>query len=158
MKVSICTTSAYNILSSAKSVVQDLFLLKWNNHRDHTIPFSSVQVFAQSSQECLLRRLHPRGSSSYNANAEGGQESSHPYVPYHNPIQEALDIKPESIKCTFTIGAETHVMVWSGHSTNEQLLLHVKKAYSTTKKMGLDPKCNDTAMLLELKKHKLKAI
>eukprot|EP00804_Cyclotella_cryptica_P011088 CCRYP_013554-RA/>CCRYP_013554-RA protein AED:0.17 eAED:0.17 QI:0/-1/0/1/-1/1/1/0/88 len=56
------------------------------------------------------------------------------------PSQEALDLKPETLKCTLANGSETRVMVWSGHGTNEQFVLHVNKAYSTAKKMGLIPR------------------
>ena len=67
----------------------------------------------------------------------GGEKALIWYVPEHDPIQEALDLKPESLKCTLANGSETRVTVWSGHGTNEQFVLHVNKAYSTACKMGL---------------------
>ena len=67
----------------------------------------------------------------------GGEKAPIRYVPEHDPIQEALDLKPESLKCTLTNGSETRVTAQSGHGTNEQFVLHVNKAYSTACKMGL---------------------
>eukprot|EP00804_Cyclotella_cryptica_P003365 CCRYP_012861-RA/>CCRYP_012861-RA protein AED:0.23 eAED:0.75 QI:0/0/0/1/1/1/2/0/279 len=69
----------------------------------------------------------------------GGEKAPIRYVPDRDPVQEALDLKPETLKCTLANGSETRVTVWSGHGTNEQFVLHVNKAYSTAKKMGLIP-------------------
>ena len=52
------------------------------------------------------------------------------YVTEWDPVQEALELIPESLKCTHTNGSETQVMIWFGHGTNEHFLLHVNKAYS----------------------------
>eukprot|EP00804_Cyclotella_cryptica_P019499 CCRYP_006644-RA/>CCRYP_006644-RA protein AED:0.16 eAED:0.64 QI:0/0/0/1/1/1/2/0/369 len=48
--------------------------------------------------------------------------------------------------------------VWSGHGTNEQFVLHVNKAYSTAKKMGLIPTCDDAEKAYESKKGDWKAV
>eukprot|EP00804_Cyclotella_cryptica_P025382 CCRYP_016509-RA/>CCRYP_016509-RA protein AED:0.41 eAED:0.45 QI:0/-1/0/1/-1/1/1/0/97 len=69
----------------------------------------------------------------------GGKKAPIRYVPDRDPVQEALDLKPETLKYTLANGSETRVTVWSGHRTNEQFVLHVNKAYSTAKKMGLIP-------------------
>ena len=74
-------------------------------------------------QECK------RGSS--------GEKAPIQYVPKWDPVQEALELKPESLKCTLANGSETLVMVWSGYSTNKQFLLHINKAASVAKNMGL---------------------
>jgi hypothetical protein len=81
------------------------------------------------NQECKRRR--------------GGKKAPIHYVLDRDPVQEALDLKPETLKCTLANGSEIRVMVWSGHGTNKQFVLHVNKAYSTAKKMGLIPACND---------------
>ena len=73
----------------------------------------------------------------------GGEKAPIRYVPDRDPVQEALDLKPESLKCTLADGSETRVTVWSGHGTNEQFVLHVNKAYSIAKKMGLISTCDD---------------
>eukprot|EP00804_Cyclotella_cryptica_P029174 CCRYP_005340-RA/>CCRYP_005340-RA protein AED:0.42 eAED:1.00 QI:0/-1/0/1/-1/1/1/0/448 len=74
------------------------------------------------------------------------------YVPDRDPVQEALDLKPETLKCTLTNGSETRVTVWSGHGTNEQFVLHVNKAYRSAKTMGLIPACDDADKAYESKK------
>eukprot|EP00804_Cyclotella_cryptica_P013386 CCRYP_005149-RA/>CCRYP_005149-RA protein AED:0.19 eAED:0.19 QI:0/-1/0/1/-1/1/1/0/100 len=73
----------------------------------------------------------------------GGEKAPIRYVQDLDPVQEALDLKPESLKCTLANRSETRVIVWSGHGTNKQFVLHVNKAYSTVKKMGLIPTFND---------------
>ena len=73
----------------------------------------------------------------------GGKKALIRYVPDRDSVQEALDLKPKTLKCTLANGSEIRVMVWSGHGTNEQFVLHVNKAYSTTKKMGQIPVCDD---------------
>ena len=67
----------------------------------------------------------------------GGEKAPIRYVPERDPVQEALDLKPESLKCTLANGSETRVTVWSGHGTNKQFVLHVNKAYSTACTMGM---------------------
>ena len=49
-------------------------------------------------------------------------------------------------------------MVWSGHGTNEQFVLHVNKAYSTAKKMGLIPACDDAEKAYDSKKGDWKTV
>ncbi len=73
-------------------------------------------------------------------------------MPERDPIQEALDLKPKSLKCTLANGSETRVTVWSGHGTNEQFVLHVNKAYSTAHKMGLLSAYDDAEMAYNSKK------
>eukprot|EP00804_Cyclotella_cryptica_P008193 CCRYP_015127-RA/>CCRYP_015127-RA protein AED:0.45 eAED:0.45 QI:0/-1/0/1/-1/1/1/0/74 len=51
----------------------------------------------------------------------GGEKAPIRYVPDRNPVQKALDLKPETLKCTLANGSETRVMVWSGHGTNKSL-------------------------------------
>eukprot|EP00804_Cyclotella_cryptica_P009398 CCRYP_017338-RA/>CCRYP_017338-RA protein AED:0.10 eAED:0.10 QI:125/-1/0/1/-1/1/1/0/92 len=70
----------------------------------------------------------------------GGEKAPIRYVPDRDPVQEALDLKPETLKCTLANGSETRVTVWSGHGTNKQFVLHVNKAYSTAKTMELIPR------------------
>eukprot|EP00804_Cyclotella_cryptica_P021700 CCRYP_012865-RA/>CCRYP_012865-RA protein AED:0.10 eAED:0.80 QI:0/0/0/1/1/1/3/0/405 len=82
----------------------------------------------------------------------GDEKAPIHYVLDRDPVQEALDLKPETLKCTLANGSETRVMVWSGHGTNEQFVLHVNKAYSTTKKMGLIPACDDAEKAYDSKK------
>eukprot|EP00804_Cyclotella_cryptica_P019135 CCRYP_020878-RA/>CCRYP_020878-RA protein AED:0.08 eAED:0.80 QI:0/0/0/1/1/1/3/0/430 len=82
----------------------------------------------------------------------GGEKALIHYVPDRDPVQEALDLKPETLKCTLANGSETRVTVWSGHGTNEQFVLHVNKAYSTAKKMGLIPTCDDAEKAYDSKK------
>eukprot|EP00804_Cyclotella_cryptica_P002466 CCRYP_019178-RA/>CCRYP_019178-RA protein AED:0.09 eAED:0.81 QI:0/0/0/1/1/1/2/0/443 len=94
------------------------------------------------NQECERRR--------------GGEKAPIRYVPDRDPVQEALDLKPETLKCTLANGSETRVTVWSGHGTNEQFVLHVNKAYSTAKKMGLIPTCDDAEKAYESKKARLR--
>ena len=60
----------------------------------------------------------------------GAEKAPMRYAPEWDPVQEALELKPESLKCTHTDRSETQVMIWSGHGTNEHFLLHVNKAYS----------------------------
>ena len=74
-------------------------------------------------QECKCRR--------------GGEKAPIRYMPEWEPVQEALEVKPESLKCTLMNGSEPRVTVWSGHSTNKPFLLHVNKAASVAKNMGL---------------------
>ena len=80
------------------------------------------------------------------------------YVPDRDPIQEALDLKPQSLKCTLTDGSETRVTIWSGNGTNKQFLFHMNKAYSVTKKMGLIPALADAKEAYDAKKAKLKTV
>ena len=87
----------------------------------------------------------------------GGKKAPIRYVPDRDPVQEALDLKPETLKCTLANGSETRVTVWSGHGTNEQFVLHVNKAYSTAKKMGLIPACDDAEKAYDSKKSDWKA-
>ena len=58
-------------------------------------------------------------------------------MPEWDPVQEALELKPDSLKCTLANGSETQVTVLSGHGTNEQFLLHVNKVASVAINMGL---------------------
>ena len=88
----------------------------------------------------------------------GGEKAPIRYVPERDPIQEALDLKPESLKCTLANGSETRVTVWSGHGTNEQFVLHVNKAYSTSCKMGLLSAHDDAETAYDSKKTELKAV
>eukprot|EP00804_Cyclotella_cryptica_P006309 CCRYP_010148-RA/>CCRYP_010148-RA protein AED:0.43 eAED:1.00 QI:0/0/0/1/1/1/2/0/386 len=88
----------------------------------------------------------------------GGEKAPIRYVPDRDPVQEALDIKPETLKCTLANWSETRVMVWSGHGTKEQFVLHVTKAYSTAKKMGLIPACDDAEKAYESTKGDWKAV
>eukprot|EP00804_Cyclotella_cryptica_P024036 CCRYP_007272-RA/>CCRYP_007272-RA protein AED:0.13 eAED:0.13 QI:0/-1/0/1/-1/1/1/0/100 len=37
----------------------------------------------------------------------GGKKAPIHYVPDRDPVQEALDLKPKSLKCTFVNGSET---------------------------------------------------
>ncbi len=41
----------------------------------------------------------------------GGEKAPIRYVPEQDPVQEALELKPESLKCTLTNGSETRVTV-----------------------------------------------
>eukprot|EP00804_Cyclotella_cryptica_P020566 CCRYP_003405-RA/>CCRYP_003405-RA protein AED:0.22 eAED:0.74 QI:0/0/0/1/1/1/2/0/267 len=84
-------------------------------------------------------KIAPIGLKNQECGAEGVAKAPIRYVPDRDPVQEALDLKPETLKCTLANGSETRVTVWSGHGTNEQFVLHVNKAYSTAKKMGLIP-------------------
>eukprot|EP00804_Cyclotella_cryptica_P014239 CCRYP_005657-RA/>CCRYP_005657-RA protein AED:0.43 eAED:0.43 QI:0/-1/0/1/-1/1/1/0/74 len=43
----------------------------------------------------------------------GGEKAPIRYVPDRDPVQEALDLKPETLKCTLANGSETRVTVWS---------------------------------------------
>lgn len=61
------------------------------------------------------------------------QESAIYYMPEWDPVHEALDLKPKSIKSIIAIRSEIQVAVWSGHGTSEQFLLHINKVYSTSK-------------------------
>ena len=88
----------------------------------------------------------------------GGEKAPIRYVPDRDPVQEALDLKPESLKCTLADGSETRVTVWSGHGTNEQFVLHVNKAYSIAKKMGLISTCDDAEKAYDSKKGDWKAV
>ena len=58
-------------------------------------------------------------------------------------MQEDLDQKPESLKCTLENGSTTRVMVWSRPSTNKQFFLHINKACTTAKEMGLIQSVDD---------------
>eukprot|EP00804_Cyclotella_cryptica_P026644 CCRYP_019095-RA/>CCRYP_019095-RA protein AED:0.43 eAED:0.43 QI:0/-1/0/1/-1/1/1/0/74 len=51
------------------------------------------------NQECECRR--------------GGEKAPIRYMPDRDPVQEALDLKPETLKCTLANGSETRVTVWS---------------------------------------------
>eukprot|EP00804_Cyclotella_cryptica_P028302 CCRYP_013174-RA/>CCRYP_013174-RA protein AED:0.56 eAED:0.62 QI:0/0/0/1/1/1/2/0/269 len=82
----------------------------------------------------------------------GDEKAPIHYVPDRDPVQETLDLKPKTLKCTLANGSETQVMVWSGHGTNEQFILHVNKAYSTAKKMGLISTCYDAERHMTRKK------
>eukprot|EP00804_Cyclotella_cryptica_P023285 CCRYP_000443-RA/>CCRYP_000443-RA protein AED:0.38 eAED:0.56 QI:0/0/0/1/0/0/2/0/126 len=84
-------------------------------------------------------KMAPIGLKNQECKRGRGGESSYPLCADRDPVQEALDLKPETLKCTLANGSETRVTVWSGHGTNEQFVLHVNKAYSTAKKMGLIP-------------------
>eukprot|EP00804_Cyclotella_cryptica_P010182 CCRYP_013808-RA/>CCRYP_013808-RA protein AED:0.11 eAED:0.65 QI:0/0/0/1/1/1/2/0/398 len=88
----------------------------------------------------------------------GGKKAPIPYVPDRDPVQEALDLKPETLKCTLANGSETQITVWSGHGTKEQFVLHVNKAHSTAKKMGLIRACDDAEKAYESKKGDCKAV
>ncbi len=55
---------------------------------------------------------------------KGGEKAPIQYVPEPDPIQEALDLKPESPKYTLANGSENQVKVWSRHGTNEQFFAH----------------------------------
>ena len=88
----------------------------------------------------------------------GGEKAPIRYVPDRDPVQEALDLKPETLKCTLANGSETRVTVWSGHGTNEQFVLHGNKAYSTAKKRGLIPACNDAKKANDSKKGDWEAV
>eukprot|EP00804_Cyclotella_cryptica_P007670 CCRYP_015256-RA/>CCRYP_015256-RA protein AED:0.43 eAED:1.00 QI:0/-1/0/1/-1/1/1/0/240 len=88
----------------------------------------------------------------------GGKKAPIPYVPDRDPVQEALDLKPETLKCTLANWSETQVTVWSSHGTNKQFVLHVNKAYSTAKKMGLIPACDDAETAYDSKKGEWKAV
>jgi hypothetical protein len=88
----------------------------------------------------------------------GGEKAPIRYVPDRDPVQEALDLKPETLKCTLANGSEIRVTIWSGHGTNEQFVLHVNKAYSTAKKMGLIPACDDAERAYDSKKGEWKAV
>eukprot|EP00804_Cyclotella_cryptica_P017850 CCRYP_001238-RA/>CCRYP_001238-RA protein AED:0.04 eAED:0.04 QI:0/-1/0/1/-1/1/1/0/83 len=76
-------------------------------------------------------KIAPIGLKNQECGAEGVAKAPIRYVPDRDPVQEALDLKPETLKCTLANGSETRVTVWSGHGTNEQFVLHVNKAYST---------------------------
>lgn len=79
-----------------------------------------------------LEKVAPTGLKHQECeHGRGGKKSPIHYMPERDP-QEALDLKPESIKCAFSNGSETQVTVWSGHSTSEIFLLHVNKAFSAT--------------------------
>ena len=95
-------------------------------------------------QECKCRR--------------GGEKAPIRYVPERDPVQEALEQKPESLKCTLANGSETRVTVWSGHGTNEQFLLHVNKAASVAKNMGLYSAFDDAEAAHDSKKNDYKAV
>lgn len=82
----------------------------------------------------------------------GGEKAPIRYVPERDPVQEALELKPESLKCTLANGSETRVTVWSGHGTNEQFLLHVNKAASVAKNMGLYSAFDDAEAAHDSKK------
>ncbi len=73
-------------------------------------------------------------------------------------VQEALDHKPESLKCTHTNGSKTRVMIWSGHGKNEQFVLHINKAYGTVCKTGLISVVNDAEKAYDLKKEDYKDV
>eukprot|EP00804_Cyclotella_cryptica_P021795 CCRYP_000788-RA/>CCRYP_000788-RA protein AED:0.43 eAED:0.43 QI:0/-1/0/1/-1/1/1/0/74 len=47
------------------------------------------------------------------ASGRGGKKAPIRYVPDRDPVQEALDLKPETLKCTLANGSETRVTVWS---------------------------------------------
>eukprot|EP00804_Cyclotella_cryptica_P000755 CCRYP_001028-RA/>CCRYP_001028-RA protein AED:0.47 eAED:0.82 QI:0/0/0/1/1/1/3/0/161 len=94
------------------------------------------------NQECERRRR--------------GEKAPIRYVPDRDPVQEALDLKPETLKCTLANGNPSHGLV--GHGTNEQFVLHVNKAYSTAKKMGLIPACNDAEKAYDSKKAVLRKL
>ena len=51
---------------------------------------------------------------------QGGKKAPIRYVPEEDPVQEALDLNPESIKYIFVTGSETQIMVQSGHGTYQQ--------------------------------------
>ena len=89
-------------------------------------------------QECERRR--------------GGEKAPIRYVPERDPVQEVLELKPESLNCTLANGSETRVTVWSGHGTNKQFLLHVNKAASVAKNMGLYSAFDDAKAAHDLKK------
>ncbi len=82
----------------------------------------------------------------------GGEKAPIRYVPERDPVQEALELKPESLKCTLANGSETRVTVWSGHGTNKQFLLDVNKAASVAKNMGLYSAFDDAKASHDLKK------
>ena len=88
----------------------------------------------------------------------GGEKAPIRYVPERDPVQEALELKPESLKCTLANGSETRVTVWSGHGTNEQFLLHVNKAASVAKNMGLYSAFDDAEAAHDSKKNDYKAV
>lgn len=80
------------------------------------------------------------------------------YVPDRDPIQEALDLKPGSLKCTLANGSETGVMIRSRNGTNEKFLLHVNKANNIAKKTGLIPTLVDAEKAHKEKKTVLKTV
>ena len=99
------------------------------------------------------KKIAPSGLKNQECErGRGGEKAPIRYVPDRDPVQEALDLKPETLKCTLVNGSETRVTVWSGHGTNEQFVLHVNKAYSTAKKMGLIPACDDAERAYDSKK------
>ncbi len=85
----------------------------------------------------VFQEVTPVGLNTKSVSAEGVVRK-HPSVMYQSdPVQEALDLKPKSLKCMINNGSIIEVIVWSGHSTNEQFVLHVNNACSTAIKMGL---------------------
>ncbi len=88
----------------------------------------------------------------------GGGKAPIQYVPERELVQEAFELKPESLKCTLANGSETQVTVWSGHGMNEQFLLHINKVASVAKNMGLPSAFNDAKVAHDLKKNKYKAV
>ena len=82
----------------------------------------------------------------------GAEKAPMRYVPEWDPVQEALELKPESLKCTLANGSETRVTVWSRHGTKEQFLLHINKVYSAAKNTGFLSAFDDAEVAHDSKK------
>ena len=104
-------------------------------------------------------KVAPRGLKHQECeHGRGGGKAPIQYVPERELVQEAFELKPESLKCTLANGSETQVTVWSRHSVNKQFLLHVNKAYSVAKNMGLLSAFDDPQVAHGLKKGNYKAV
>ena len=82
----------------------------------------------------------------------GGWKAPIWYLSERDPVQEALELKSESLKCTLANRSETRVMFWSGHGAYEQFLLHVDKEHIVIKDMGLLSAFDDAEAAHDLKK------
>ena len=77
-------------------------------------PRSSYKaLFQDTSLEIALSRMSSRKVTPVGLEHQeceyvrSGEKAPIQYVPEHEPIQEALDLKPKSLKCTLSNGSET---------------------------------------------------
>ena len=128
------------MIPSQSSFMQNMSLLRWMLHLAPTRPFFKLWVLVQPFRDC--QKVVPTGLKHQECECKckcrrGGEKAPIRYVPERDPVQEVLELKPKSLKCTLTNGSKTWVTVWSKHGTNKQFLLLVNKAASVAKNMGL---------------------
>ena len=133
--------------------------LKRNLHKALSIPFFLGTSLAAALTRMSLEKVVPARLKHQECKCwRGCEKAPIRYVPEQDPVQEALDMKPKFLKCTFDNGSETWVTVWLGYSTNKHFVLHVNKVYTTAKKMRLHLVYDNVKKAHDSKKGKLKAV